>query len=175
MRAVLALGSNLPSHFGDPAANLREAVHRLGDLGEVTAVSSTFTTDPVGYTDQPRFANAAALLHTELGPLEVLRGLLAIEAAMGRIRAADLPPKGPRIIDLDLLLVEDEHGHSFTLDDPDLKLPHPEMHVRHFVLQPLAEIAPAMRHPVLGQTVAELLARLHESGAQPELGEPVTF
>ena len=165
MLAAIALGSNLASHHGSPAANLREALRRLNDLGEVTAASSFHVTDPVGYRDQPPFTNAAALLRTTLGPLDLLRGLLAIESGMGRIRAADTPPKGPRILDLDLLLYEDEgregqHGRSLILSDPDLTLPHPAMLERRFVLQPFAEIAPEMRHPVTGRTIAEALAAL---------------
>ena len=100
MIAAVALGSNLPAPFGPPDANLREALHRLATLGRVTAVSSFHSTDPVGYLDQPRFLNAAALLETSLSPLDLLHGLLAIEQAMGRDRA-NTPAKGPRIIDLD--------------------------------------------------------------------------
>lgn len=157
MLAAIALGSNLSSTYGDPAENLREAVHRLRDLGQVTAVSSFFETDPVGYTDQPRFTNAAAVLDTELGPLDLLGRLLEIERSMGRLRGTDVPAKGPRIIDLDVLLYDDGYGHSLILDDPDLQLPHPEMHRRRFVLEPLAEIAPEMVHPVLKQRVIDLL------------------
>ncbi len=160
MLAAIALGSNLPSRFGDPAANLREALHRLRDLGQVTAVSSFHQTDPVGYLDQPAFTNAAALLTTDLGPLDLLRGMLALEEAMGRLRAADHPPKGPRIIDLDLLLYQNEHGKSLILDDPDLILPHPELHHRAFVLNPLAEIAPSLQQPLLYLTISQLASNL---------------
>ncbi len=158
MRAAIALGSNLPSPFGDPAANLREAVHRLRGLGEVTAVSSFYVTDPVGFAEQPRFTNAALLLSTGLGPLPLLHALLETEKGMGRDRRQDLPPKGPRVIDLDLLLYEDDRSHSLILNDPDLVLPHPALHCRRFVLEPLAEIAPDLWHPVLQQPVAALLS-----------------
>jgi 2-amino-4-hydroxy-6-hydroxymethyldihydropteridine diphosphokinase len=153
--AAIALGSNLASQFGDPAANIGEAVLRLHELGAVRASSSLHTTAPVGYVDQPDFTNAAALLETSLEPLELLAALLAIERAMGRDRSAAIPAKGPRIIDLDLLLMDD-----VVLNTPELTLPHPAMAERRFVLAPLAEIAPGMVNPRTGRTVAEMLAQL---------------
>jgi len=159
MTAAIALGSNLPSRFGPPEANLREALRRLADLGHVSAVSTFHATDPVGYLDQPRFLNAAALLETNLSPLEVLHRLLAIEHAMGRDRA-NTPAKGPRIIDLDLLLYTDAGDVSNILAASDLTLPHLSMHERGFVLAPLAEIAPTLVHPTLHRSIAELLANL---------------
>jgi 2-amino-4-hydroxy-6-hydroxymethyldihydropteridine diphosphokinase len=154
MLAAIALGSNLSSRFGAPAENLREAIHRLDDLGTVTAVSRFLESEPVGYTQQPRFTNAVVLLDTEVPPLELLRGLLAIEHSMGRDRAST-PPKGPRIIDLDLLL----YG-SLVLDDQALTLPHPSLHERRFVLAPLAELAPDWRHPTLELSIQQLLQAL---------------
>jgi 2-amino-4-hydroxy-6-hydroxymethyldihydropteridine diphosphokinase len=159
MIAAIALGSNLPSRFGSPTGNLREALHRLADLGLVTSVSSFHATDPVGYLDQPRFLNAATLLETNLSPLDLLRGLLAIEHAMGRDRSTTAL-KGPRIIDLDLLLYTGDTGISEILSDPGLTLPHPAMHQRRFVLSPLAEIAPNLLHPTLHRTIADLLTDL---------------
>jgi len=150
--AAIALGSNLPSRFGDRDANLREALQRMEALGSLTAVSSFHDTEPVGYLDQPRFLNAAALLETKLPPLELLHALLAIEKAMGRDRAT-ATPKGPRIIDLDLLLF----GNT-VLQTPELTLPHPALHERAFVLAPLAEIAPNTQHPVLHRSMGEFLA-----------------
>ncbi len=155
--AAIALGSNLASPWGDRAANLREAVRRVGKLGEVRAVSSYHDTAPVGFLEQPNFLNGAMLLQTELEPVELMRALLAIERAMGRDRAS-VPAKGPRIIDLDLLLMDD-----VVLDSHELTLPHPAMAERRFVLEPLAEIAPAMVDPVSGLNVAELMARLSSS------------
>lgn len=153
--AAVALGSNLSSQWGDPAANLHEAVRRLYELGEVRGLSSFHTTTPIGYADQPDFMNAALLLETELEPLELMRALLGIERAMGRDRSASVPPKGPRIIDLDLLMVD-----SVVLDTPELTVPHPALAERRFVLEPLTEIAPQMRHPVSGKTAAQMLGEL---------------
>ena len=152
--AAIALGSNLTSSFGDREGNLREAFQRLVALGEVKAKSGFYDTEPVGYLDQPRFLNAAAILETELTPVELLRALLEMERSMGRER---LIAKGPRVIDLDLLL----YGEKIV-NTVELTLPHPEMHLRRFVLEPLVEIAPDWVHPVLGLTVQEMLARLEE-------------
>lgn len=160
MTAAIALGSNLSSSFGAPAANLHEALHRMAALGRIEAVSSFHTTTPVGYLDQPEFVNATALLETTLSPLELLHGLLEIERAMGRDRASALP-KGPRIIDLDLLLYDD-----LILTTPALTLPHPAMHQRAFVLAPLAEIAPALIHPVQDQTICNLLKKITPSSSR---------
>lgn len=152
--AAIALGSNLNSGFGDREANLREAVRRIGGLGEVRAVSSFYDTEPVGFLEQPRFLNGALLLETELEPVALMRGLLGVERAMGREREGAVA-KGPRVIDLDLLLYGDR-----LMETEELTLPHPEMQERRFVLGPLAEIAPEWVHPVLGVRVRELLAGL---------------
>jgi 2-amino-4-hydroxy-6-hydroxymethyldihydropteridine diphosphokinase len=152
--AAIALGSNLASEYGDREANLREAIRRIAALGNIGAVSSFYDTAPVGYTDQPDFLNAALLLETTSEPLPLMHALLEIERTMGRDRSAS-PAKGPRIIDLDLLLMDD-----VILATPELTLPHPAMAQRRFVLEPLAEIAPAMLDPVSGLTIARLLAGL---------------
>jgi 2-amino-4-hydroxy-6-hydroxymethyldihydropteridine diphosphokinase len=150
--AAIALGSNLDSQWGSREQNLHEAIRRLGSLGHLRTVSAFYDTAPVGYTDQPRFLNAAAILETGLKPLDLMRGLLNIERSMGRERTI---PKGPRVIDLDLLLYDD-----LILNSDELTLPHPAMAERRFVLEPLAEIAPGMKHPVSGLTTAEMLAIL---------------
>jgi 2-amino-4-hydroxy-6-hydroxymethyldihydropteridine diphosphokinase len=159
--AAIALGSNLDSRWGDRAANLREAASRVAALGQVRAVSSFYDTAPVGYTNQPRFLNAAMLLETNLEPLQLMRALLDIEQAMGRDRSAVLA-KGPRVIDLDLLLMDDIVLTNVRTPDGQtaLTLPHPVMAQRRFVLEPLAEIAAQRIDPTSGRTIAELLSDL---------------
>jgi 2-amino-4-hydroxy-6-hydroxymethyldihydropteridine diphosphokinase len=144
--AAVALGSNL----GDRAGNLNEAVRRVGSLGRVVAVSSFFDTEPVGYVDQPRFLNGALLVETSLPAEELMVGLLGIETAMGRVRVV---AKGPRVIDLDLLLFGDA-----VVTGGGLVVPHPGLAERRFVLEPLAEIAEGMVDPRSGLTVGEMLA-----------------
>ena len=150
--AAIAIGSNL----GDREGTLLEAVRRVGALGTVTAASGFYDTAPVGYLDQPRFLNGALLLSTELPAQELMRELLGIEKAMGRERVI---AKGPRVIDLDLLLFGDE-----VIASEGLMVPHPAMGERRFVLEPLAEIAAAMVHPVSGLRVGEMLAGLEVEG-----------
>jgi len=152
--AAIALGSNLANGGSDREANLRAAVDRVREWGRVVAVSGWYDTTPVGYLDQPRFLNGALLLETELEPLELLRGLLRIELEMGRDRSATVA-KGPRVIDLDLLLVGD-----LVMRTLELTLPHPGMQDRWFVLEPLNEIASGMIDPRTGKTVAEMLGAL---------------
>jgi 2-amino-4-hydroxy-6-hydroxymethyldihydropteridine diphosphokinase len=155
--AAVALGSNLGSGFGDRRANLLEAVERIRKLGEVRSVSSFYDTEPVGYLSQPRFLNGALLLATELEPVALMRELLRVEQSMGRDRVG-VVAKGPRVIDLDLLL----YG-QVVIASEELVLPHPALQERRFVLEPLAEIAPGLVHPVLGVTVGEMLARLQDA------------
>lgn len=146
--AYIGLGANL----GDREGTLREAVRRLATLGEVTAVSSLYETEPVGYREQPPFLNAAVALQTRLAPEELMAAMLAIERGLGRTRSFR---NAPRTLDLDLLLVDDR-----ILDAPGLALPHPRLHERAFVLAPLAEIAPTAIHPEYDASIAALLANL---------------
>jgi 2-amino-4-hydroxy-6-hydroxymethyldihydropteridine diphosphokinase len=140
-RAYIGLGANL----GDREAMLRAAVEQLAaEPGiELVAVSSLRETDPVGFTEQPRFLNAAAAVETELGARELLDRLLGIERRLGRTREG--PRFGPRTIDLDLLLYGAER-----IDEPGLEVPHPRLHERLFALEPLLEIDPQLELPGRG-------------------------
>ena len=151
-RAFVAFGSNL----GDREATIRAALAALAaEPGvDVVAISSLEETDPVGYLDQPRFLNGAAELRTELSPRALLDLLLAVEARFGRDRSA-VPAQGPRTLDLDLLLYGNER-----IDEPGLRIPHPRLHERAFVLEPLAELDAALEVPGKGP-IQTLLAGLH--------------
>jgi 2-amino-4-hydroxy-6-hydroxymethyldihydropteridine diphosphokinase len=150
-RAYVGLGANL----GDRERTLREAVDSLGaeDGIEVVAVSTLRETKPVGVGEQPRFLNGALALDTPLGARELLDLLLAVEQRFGRVRTPG--EHGPRTIDLDLLLYGDEQ-----IGEPGLTVPHPRLHERRFVLEPLAELAPDLVVPGRGN-VESLLTGVH--------------
>ena len=140
----LSLGSNV----GDRVANLNSAIERLRTLGEIEKVSAFYETEPVEFVNQPWFLNCVVMLDTEKMPKQLLAGILDVEQQMGRRRTQK---KGPRAIDIDILLF----GNSI-IDTKGLTIPHPALHERRFVLEPLAEIAPDVRHPAFKRTIREL-------------------
>ena len=144
----LSLGSNI----GDREEHLRDAIARLPTEGNIVSVSSFYETEPVEFADQAWFLNCAVVLETAQTPEQLLADIIRTEQELGRQR---IQRKGPRIIDIDILLFGDT-----VRDSPELTIPHPAMHQRRFVLEPLAEIAPEARHPVLKKTIRELLAGL---------------
>jgi len=154
MRAFVGLGSNL----GEREALISQALDELAALPDTTLirVSSLYDTEPVGVIEQPRFLNAVAMLDTELTARQLLWNLQRIEARLGRTRSQRW---GPRTMDLDLLLYGD-----LVIEEADLRLPHPELARRAFVLVPLVELDPQLTHPASGLSVVQMLARLeHKS------------
>lgn len=151
--AYLSLGSNV----GDRAQQLRDAQARLSAAGRVVASSSLYETEPVEFTEQSWFLNCAVALETEKTPQVLMSTILGIEQEMGRRR---VQKKGPRSIDIDILLFG-----GAVIDSPELTVPHPAMHQRRFVLEPLAEIASEVQHPLLRKTIRELCDALPEGQA----------
>lgn len=156
-RAVVALGANL----GDRPATLARAIELIGtEIGPLAARSGWLETPALIHPDDPAtsyppFLNGIVIVRTEAAPVEILRRLHAIEAQLGRDRGRETARWRPRLIDLDLVAL-----NGLVLDRPELRLPHPEMHKRDFVLRPLVEVWPDWRHPRLGRTAQELLDAL---------------
>ena len=150
--AYLSLGSNL----GDRLRLIQEAVAALTvEAGPVTALSSLYETEPWGFSSPHRFLNVALALETTLSPETLLAVTQHIERDLGRTHKSVDGQYADRTIDIDLLFVGDA-----VLDTPALTLPHPRLHLRRFVLEPLCEIAPALLHPLLRKSVSQLLAEL---------------
>lgn len=151
-KAYLSLGSNI----GDRAANIGRAIAELGKRGlRITRRSSLYETEPVEFVDQPWFLNSAIEVKTDLRAAELLNVVLEVEQAMRRERRV---PKGPRVIDIDILLFDDDVIHTAELD-----VPHPRIAERLFVLIPMNEIAPEAVHPTLKKNMAQLLAETDDS------------
>lgn len=147
----LALGSNM----GDRTAHLKMAVSNLTPQMNLKAKSPTYETPPWGYTDQGAFLNQVVKAETYLEAPALLRHLKRLERALGRVPSFE---NGPRAIDIDILFFDDQ-----MIDTPLLKIPHPRLHERAFVLVPLADIAPDFVHPVFNKTVSQMLAGVSQS------------
>lgn len=149
--AYLLIGSNL----GDKSSYLINASSYIQQqCGQIVKQSSFYETEPWGFTEQPSFLNQALCIKTELSPTQLMHSLLQIESEMGRTRTLKM---GPRIIDLDILQIDQE-----TIDTPILQLPHPAMHLRRFALIPMVEIAPSLVHPLFNKTMTQLLAECED-------------
>lgn len=150
-RACIAFGSNI----GNREQYINRAIQKLSEDGcIIKKVSRFYETEPYGYTDQEKFTNGALCIETELSSQELLKLLMNIEAAIGRVRTIRW---GPRVIDLDIIFFNDE-----TIDEDNLKVPHPDMHNRKFVLEPLCEICPEYIHPILNKSIKVLLDELEK-------------
>ena len=162
-RVFLSLGSNL----GDRSGNITKALDGLASAGvEVRRVSSFYRTEPVDYTQQPWFINCVAEVATELLPMQLLSALQRVERKLGRLRSIN---KGPRKIDIDILLYENAVIRSATLN-----IPHVSMAERRFVLVPLRELEPRLRHPVTEQTVTEMLGDTSDTSQVIRINQPVS-
>lgn len=162
-RVFLSLGSNL----GDRSGNITKALDGLASAGvEVRRVSSFYRTEPVDYTQQPWFINCVAEVATELLPMQLLSAAQRVERKLGRLRSIN---KGPRKIDIDILLYENAVIRSATLN-----IPHVSMAERRFVLVPLRELEPGLRHPVTEQTVTEMLGDTSDTSQVIRINQPVS-
>ncbi len=152
-RVFIGIGSN----EGDRLVNISRAIQQLASSPDIHVVqlATIYETKPVGGLPQPEFLNTVVELETSHGPHELLDIVKRIERQLGRVPTAQ--QWGPRVIDLDILLYGDR-----IMREPNLVIPHARLHERRFVLEPLAQLAPALTHPVLGQTIAQLLNRLPE-------------
>jgi 2-amino-4-hydroxy-6-hydroxymethyldihydropteridine diphosphokinase len=155
----IGLGSNL----GDRAKNLNDAIAALNPGVQLVKCSPVYETHPWGYQDQPQFLNQVVLGMTELSPRDLLSHLKDIENRLGRVATFQY---GPRLIDLDILLYADQ-----VIDLPGLKIPHPYLEQRAFVLVPLVQLAPDLVHPVLNRTLKELLNQIDASGVHQTTAE----
>ncbi len=159
MQVYLGIGSNL----GDRQANMEKALKLLGDMLQVELVSAIYETEPVGYVEQPMFLNAVCRGQTELGPLQLLSLVKGMEASLGRVSSF---PNAPRTIDLDIIF----YG-NMIMQTPELTIPHPRLEERAFVLIPLLEIAPDLSHPVSGESIKDLAARVQGREGVKKIGE----
>ena len=152
----IGIGSNM----GDPRGNCLDAIERIGRIENcrIISVSALYLTKPVGDRGQEWYTNCVVSISTGLPAHDLLKRLLGIEAEMGRVRTVRW---GPRIIDLDILL----YGQDM-INDEELKVPHPMMHLRRFVMAPMSDIGKDLIHPVLGKTMIELLRELPDNGQE---------
>ena len=158
--AFLSLGSNV----GNTRYHLKAARQALAALGvSVEEASACYATEPVDFKDQPWFLNQVIRVHTDLAPMELLQACLRTEQEQGRCRDV---AKGPRTLDIDILLYDD-----LILQDPELQIPHPQIPLRRFVLEPLAALAPKKVHPILRNTFERLLAKCPDPSRVERLEE----
>ncbi|MDD3629354.1 MAG: 2-amino-4-hydroxy-6-hydroxymethyldihydropteridine diphosphokinase [Actinomycetota bacterium] len=152
-RAYLSIGSNL----GDRINYLKKALEKLKQNNiQIIKSSNIIETEPYGYKEQGKFLNMAVEIDSDLEPFELMKLISKIESELGRIRTKRW---GPRVIDIDIIFYD-----YLIINEPDLKIPHPDMQNRFFVLKPLQEIAPDFVHPVLKKTITELLENLNSEG-----------
>jgi len=158
MKVYLGLGSNL----GDRKANLEKALHLLGQRLQIEQISSIYETEPVGYVEQPRFLNVVCRAQIDIGPLQLLSLIKGIEASLGRVPSF---PNAPRPIDVDILFYGD-----LIMQTPELTIPHPRLEERAFVLIPLVELDEELVHPVSGERIRDLAAKVDGKEGVKKIG-----